>query len=385
MSRPLLALTLICRDEAASVRATLETVRGVVDHCTVYDTGSSDGTRTVLTKTAVEMGLTATVHEGPFVDYSTARNRAFALEVARSTPARWALTLSVDEKIDGGDVLRRFLENYDGEETAFNIELRSEGATCIAPRITKVGGPWQYEGVVHEQLVNRPARRDGTSLGTIMGVSIEHRATDPLRRYKRMREFDLPALLRTVEDASVDLPRRLQCATYLAQTYEALVSDPSVNEVARRMHLGSALALYAWRATSGGDAGEVNFALFHYVVVADQLGIYDDAEIVKRLRGLMERDPKRPEVRLMLAAKVATADPKRGVGLAVEAAGVAARAVREPNQYPVNPACEWQSWRLVAECARALGDVNRMRESAQRGLEAGGPKEAFLSYLGARS
>lgn len=92
MAVPDLALSMIVRNEAATLRRCLESVRGVVQQIVVADTGSTDETLQIAREFGAEVLSTSWEN-----DFAAARNRA--LEPVRS---RWVLSLDADELLDPG-------------------------------------------------------------------------------------------------------------------------------------------------------------------------------------------------------------------------------------------------------------------------------------------
>lgn len=89
-SMPKLALSMIVRDAAATLRACLQSVQGVVDEIVIADTGSTDATKEI----ATEYG--ARIIEIPWKsDFADARNHALA-----EVQAEWVLILDADEVLD---------------------------------------------------------------------------------------------------------------------------------------------------------------------------------------------------------------------------------------------------------------------------------------------
>jgi glycosyltransferase involved in cell wall biosynthesis len=87
---PKIALSMIVRNAAQTLRACLDTVRGVVDEIVIADTGSTDSTVAI----AREYG--ARVIEIPWEnDFAAARNRALA-----EVKSDWVLMLDADEMLD---------------------------------------------------------------------------------------------------------------------------------------------------------------------------------------------------------------------------------------------------------------------------------------------
>src|ERR1700733_14329760 len=98
---PLLALSMIVRDAAATLRQCLESVRGIADEIVIGDTGSTDSTIEI----AREFG--ARIIEVPWTnDFSAARNTVLA-----EVRSDWVLALDADEVLDleAGRSLRELL------------------------------------------------------------------------------------------------------------------------------------------------------------------------------------------------------------------------------------------------------------------------------------
>jgi len=89
---PHVALSMIVRNEAATLRRCLDSVRGLVDEIVIGDTGSADGTPDL----ARDCG--ARVVDVPWTeDFAAARNAALA-----GIRADWVLSLDADEVLDPG-------------------------------------------------------------------------------------------------------------------------------------------------------------------------------------------------------------------------------------------------------------------------------------------
>ena len=89
---------MIVKNEAMSISATIQSVKGIVDRYCILDTGSTDNT-TALIKEA--FGSTpGAIYSEPFVDFATTRNRV--LELA-GTDCLYTLMLSGDEYLKNGE------------------------------------------------------------------------------------------------------------------------------------------------------------------------------------------------------------------------------------------------------------------------------------------
>lgn len=396
MSRPLICLTMILKDEAHCIRRTLDSVKGFIDQYVALDTGSTDGTQAIVRE--VMQGIPGKLYEEPFVDFATSRNRV--LQLARSLPHAYTpetldtdsipvfmLMLSADEVLSGGYELRAFLEAHrDADDGAYSITMMSERSRWFYPRILRVDAGWTYTGAVHEV----PLGPNGESHGPVVpGVTVTHDATDPERRLKRMREFDLPTLTEMVEDETQSLAARAQAVWFLAQTYDGLSDgiERTVGGVWITYKM-MAMSLY-WRRTEiGGAMGEANdtlkthYALLRYMNVAETIGFYNDEEMLTRLNALVEMEPRIPEVHYMIAVHAAKLDVRQGLFFAEQAAR-AAKETLEGAAYhlPTDTRLEWLALNIGAACAKRLDRFSYARELASQAVAAGGPLAMFEEYL----
>jgi len=104
-SSGLLTLSMIVKDEARTLERTLASIKPHIDRWVILDTGSTDGTQDVIRK-AME-GVPGELHEEPFVDFATTRNRALDLAGSETEFVMW---LDADDELVGGRALRQFLE-----------------------------------------------------------------------------------------------------------------------------------------------------------------------------------------------------------------------------------------------------------------------------------
>ena len=147
----------------------------------------------------------------------------------------------------------------------------------------------------------------------------------------------------------------------------------------------TAMALYFRYAEIGGmangDVVKTAYAIFRYLNVAEQVGLYDHAELLKRLHALASYEMVLPEVRYMIAVHTAQIDPRRGLHLAEAAACAAQEARGRPIHLPTDTRIEWLSLRLAAACAAELKS-GRAREIAERAIAAGAPRGDLVEFLG---
>ena len=166
--RPRLALVMIVKNEARRIRETLESTLGAVDSAVILDTGSSDATKQILRKAAAAAELPLEIHEEPFVDFATTRNRVLHLAGNRT---EFVLMLSGDETLRNPGELRTFVNQRSGycggTEDVFNLRVfMGPKAWYWSERLLRAdnhAGPgwpnasnstWRYVGVTHEAYIN---------------------------------------------------------------------------------------------------------------------------------------------------------------------------------------------------------------------------------------
>lgn len=395
MSRPLLALVMILKDEAHNIAATIYSVRDAVDKVVVLDTGSTDGTQDVVAKACADVGLALELHEGPFVDFATTRNRSNELHAQGPNPAVFTLMLSGDETLYNGRALREFLQaRVDDPCGCYPVTMNLQFTYWTSPRILRTDANWQYVGVVHEL----PMPPDGQAPGDVVpGVTIVHAASDEDRRKARIRDYDLPTLTKVVEDEATPLAERANAIWFLAQTHESVADKYyAKNEVGGGYitHKMVAMSLYRRRAEleahfakeNGVDLSKsedkASFCLFAYYRIAETLKLYGPDELVWRLQKVVsEFSEKHPGLYWMLAAQVAQLDAEAGLQAALLAADVARDSKLTPTGTPKDSRFEWLSLLLAIECAKHLGRKELFKPLAERAIDANGNVEDFLPYL----
>ena len=402
MMRPLLSFVAIFKDEAPTVRKTLESVRPFVDRWTILDTGSTDGTQEIVRE--VMHGLPGSLFQEPFVDYATSRNRALELDAgcgeAGEEASEFTLMLSADETLAGGEALRSFLRNVQGEG-AFCVTLQTGPRSWPYTRVLRTGAGWRYVGEIHE----RPVGPQGEVKGTIIpNVFVTHNPSDPERKARRLKELDVPLLEKAVFDESRPLEHRAHAIFFLAETYAVLASErerlaqqdliekglngkPALGDVWLSLKM-NAMALYLRYAAiaeqperDAYDPHKVAYALFMAYHIADSARFYNSHELVSRLQTLVAFAPKMPEARFLLAKCAADDDVRQGLFLAIEASKIAREAKSSPTYEATDVRLEWLSLTLAAQCAKQLKKLDQAKELASQGLAAGGPKEAFEGIL----
>ena len=187
---PTISLSMIVRDEAERLAASLESVIQYVDEIVIVDTGSSD--RTVDIAKKYTDNVFSIDWEG---DFSAARNFAKSC-----CSGEWILSLDADEKLDCRDGTLRELIAADQEHALFFLPLDSQSTECLKEydrfmvvRLFRNKPEYSFAGKIHEQvMIPKP-----NEVGFAAGPVIVHAAV-PLRQRNRRRYRNLTLLWRAI-------------------------------------------------------------------------------------------------------------------------------------------------------------------------------------------
>lgn len=143
----LLELVMIVKNSGSDLAPMLRSVKPFVDSWTILDTGSSDNTTKVIED---EMkGVSGTLHQEPFVDFSTSRNRA--LELA-GDKCIWTIMLDDTYHLTNGLSLRRELKRLKKkiQVVGGNILILTGQTLYPSTRVLRTAGKVRYKHKIHE-------------------------------------------------------------------------------------------------------------------------------------------------------------------------------------------------------------------------------------------
>jgi glycosyltransferase involved in cell wall biosynthesis len=214
LSRPLLCLVMILKNEAHTILDTLKTVWQIIDHWIILDTGSTDGTQKVIQDFFAEKRIPGKLFQEEFVDYGFTRNRVLTLAKEQVNPI-FTLMLSADEKMLNANDTRAFLEDMrfaNGTMHGAYPVVMNTGLKFDSIRLARVDAGWRYRARVHEYL----APPTGPYIGLYRShkdLNVLFNATDGPRRHQS--QYFIRKILE--EDLARD-PYDTRSIYYLART-----------------------------------------------------------------------------------------------------------------------------------------------------------------------
>ena len=265
-SRPLLGLVMIVKNEARRLTEVLASYRSYIDAWTILDTGSTDGTQDLIRRELA--GIPGMLHEEPFVDFATSRNRALELHGASTVFS----IMPNGDVLSGGAELVSFLEAHRSDR-AGAYRARISPGHYYHPIVMRCGAGWRYKWRTHECAMGPDL---GPQIPGVVVVRDRGSRTDAEWRQRWTRDLDL--LNRDRADDPAD-PRPY---FYLGQTHECLGQ------------FAQALAFFERRAELGGYFDEVYEAKFRVGKMREKLG-RSWAEVQEAYLAAHAHDPRRAE------------------------------------------------------------------------------------------
>jgi hypothetical protein len=261
-----IGLVMIVKDEAHIIERCLASVRPLIDHVVIADTGSSDDTRERIRAFIAREGLGGRVVEHPWRNF--AHNRSLALEALRAERAvDYGFTIDADETlvIDPGFDVAGFKGGLAAD--LYDVEVRNLGIRYFRPALFSNHKPFTYRAVLHEYLEAPPDATRRTASG--FHVSVTH---DGARSKNPNKYADDAALLERELETETDPFLVSRYTFYLAQS----LRDSGQPE--------RAMAAYLKRAEQGNWIEEVYVSLLRAAQLAGQVGRPVDEQVALYLR-----------------------------------------------------------------------------------------------------
>jgi glycosyltransferase involved in cell wall biosynthesis/predicted O-methyltransferase YrrM len=228
-----IGLCMIVKNESKVILRCLESARAIVDYVLIEDTGSTDGTQTIIREWLDRTGIPGEVYDEPWRDFAYNRSHVLA-RLREKESIDYALILDADDHIVYGPGFDAAAFKREMSADVYDVELRNE-VTFRRCLICSNRRAFRYRGVLHEFL-ERPA--DAATSGVVKEFYVAStregsRGQDP-EKYRKDAEI-LKKALETEEDPLL----RSRYAFYLAQSYQnAGEKEQALEAYLKRAELG---------------------------------------------------------------------------------------------------------------------------------------------------
>lgn len=169
-----LTLCMIVKNESKNIEETLVNIvdNFNIDYWVISDTGSTDNTIDIITKTFQKLSIPGRFHNKDWKDFST--NRNYVIEEAENI-SNYLLFFDADDKVHG---------NFNLPELKEDCYMLKFGPSFIWHRIfiVKTNNKWRYKGILHEYITcDNPSFSRMTITGSYYIVPGTHgcRSKDP--------------------------------------------------------------------------------------------------------------------------------------------------------------------------------------------------------------
>ena len=194
---------MIVRNESAIIERCLESVKGHLDHWTIVDTGSTDGTLELVRATLA--GIPGAIYERPWVDFG--QNRTELMSLATGT-ADFLLLLDADHVVH---VDSEWPSDIGQWSDVMNVCVKGYYDYWM-PYVVRGDRKWEFRGATHEYLVMEP----WVTRARMSGMHIVDHWDGSSHPNKYARDVDL--LIRQIAEE----PDQSRWVFYLGQTRQGM-------------------------------------------------------------------------------------------------------------------------------------------------------------------
>jgi glycosyltransferase involved in cell wall biosynthesis len=229
---------MVVKNEEDTLARCLESVKDHISEFLIVDTGSTDGTKSIVSETLVQQGIPGEIVSRKWQNFGHNRTQALKLAQKRGK-ADWWLMLDADMTVFFHENLLEWLNgDPDPDVVAWKTPIHEEGTNTsyLLPLLIRANAGGKYVGVTHEYLLVEGKQRP------ILGLNIEHHHDGVHRPEKFERDLKLLAPGVKAKD-----PRAI---FYTAECYRCL-GDTAM-----------AIRFYKKRAEMGGWDEEVWYSQF---------------------------------------------------------------------------------------------------------------------------
>jgi glycosyltransferase involved in cell wall biosynthesis len=237
-------LNMIVRDESPVIRRCLASLKHLIDYWVIVDTGSSDGTQTIIRDFLKE--IPGVLYERSWVNFGHNRNEALNLAKDKGD---YLLFIDADEFL----VFENDFTFPELTADVYFVLTRADLESFYRQLFVSTQIEWLWNGALHETLSSSQIKNGMILQGITNVVTHEgHRSQDPNKYLK-------DSLL--LEEMLADDPTNERILFYLAITY----ADAQNYELA--------LKTFEKRAAMGGDPEQTFYSLLSIALLQDAMNL----------------------------------------------------------------------------------------------------------------
>jgi glycosyltransferase involved in cell wall biosynthesis len=264
-----ICLAMIVKNEAPVIVRCLDSVKPLIDHWVIVDTGSTDGTQDIIRQHMSD--IPGALYERPWKDF--AYNRSEALALARPL-ADFSFVIDADDFIEAPDPTE--LEQLELNQDSYTLNIIDPPLQYIRKQLVSNRLEWRYRGVLHEFMDCPEPHTIGHLPWKMRRNHDGARRLDPKTYFK-----DAEVLLRALETEQ-DTMLRSRYTFYLAQSYRD------------SQQYTQAIKYYLERSVMGGWQEEVYYSLYEVGRLKQELGLPVD-EVLAAYEAASQAMPSRVE------------------------------------------------------------------------------------------
>lgn len=350
-SKAVVGLVMIVKDEECNIERALRSAIPFISSWVIVDTGSTDGTKSIIERVMAEAGIAGCLYDRPWVNFG--HNRSEALSLCDGV-MEWAIMLDADDNLTGPAVPAALWSRTDVDGFVMRVQHGAIRHHRIQVFRTRLG--WAYEGVVHETPICRNKKPIVVGLLPVE-TYMETRCEGVRSRNSRKYIDDAELLERQV-------PRDARTVFYIAQSYR----DAGQKE--------RALMYYKQYVHMEGSIAADRYLAIVNIVILSQV----PAEQMSYGWMGVELNSKRLEVPYMLMQRFRTEGRKPTQELYAMAAACTGRTVTMDMSL-VNPAVyEWVYDDEFSVVAFTMGHYKESYEASLR-VAVNGPAAVIANAL----
>lgn len=264
-SQPKVCLNMIVKNECDVIERCLASVLPIIDYWVIVDTGSTDGTQTIIKEYMKKQNVPGEIFERPWMNFEHNRNEALQLAKGKTD---YILFIDADDYLHYEDGFKMPLLDRD----YYYMTILHSGSSYQRVFVIRSSLDWYWKGVLHEVLVPQPGWSYG-SIEKVFNINTQEgaRSKDPLK-YAKDAELLESALKKEPDD-----PRTL---FYLAQSY----MDAG--------NYAKALENYRRRTKVGGWDQEIFISLLHIAYLKELIGTSSDELIGEYMKAFQNRNTR---------------------------------------------------------------------------------------------